>query len=122
MGALEDIAETALDLGKPSGLGRITPYISLECMNIGASLTLLGVMTALCWLWLWFMIKRQKKWISLVERDNAFWTRKGVVSGRFAEMVKHFEAGIGQKIMIGTWAVIGTLSFLFFVIRTFVHR
>jgi hypothetical protein len=80
------------------------------------SLVILIPLTAGCWLWLWFMVRRPERWNSIVEKENAFWVSRGVVSASLAERIKSFERGRGQKILVGTGAVLGTAALVFFLI------
>ena len=80
------------------------------------SLIILIALTAGCWLWLWFMVQRPERWSSIVEKENAFWVSRGIVSASLAERIKRFERGRGQKILIGTGAVLGTGVLVFFLI------
>jgi hypothetical protein len=74
------------------------------------------LLTVFCWLWLWFMIRRPAKWGAIVDKENAFWTSRGLVSASLAERIKGFEKGRGQKILVGAAAVFGTLVLIFLTI------
>lgn len=74
------------------------------------SLIVLTTGTGVSWLWLWFMVRRPERWISIVERENAFWVSRGIVSASVAERLKNFERGRGQKILVGAGAVLGTAA------------
>lgn len=75
-----------------------TSLISLTTLTVGS------------WLWLWFMVRRPERWSSIVERENAFWVSRGIVSAAVAERLKDFERGRGQKILVGAGAVLGTAA------------
>jgi hypothetical protein len=77
-------------------------------------LALLAVISAMMWLWLWFMIKRRQQWEAVVDWEQAFLVRNGIVSTSSAEKTKAFEKGLGQKIVVGAAAVLGSLGILTF--------
>jgi hypothetical protein len=84
--------------------------------------TLLVVITVFCWLWLWFMVKKPARWGMMVDRENAFWVSKGIVSASFAEKFKRFEKGRGQKVLVCAAAVVGTAGYIAITLIILVHR
>jgi hypothetical protein len=68
---------------------------------------MLVLLTAIAVFWLWFVIRRPGQWAALVDKENAFWVRRGIISEAFAEKCKRLEKGPVQKVMIGGVAVIG---------------
>ncbi len=82
-------------------------------------LIILALLTVGCWLWLWFMVRRPDKWGALVDRENAFWVSRRIVSASFAEKSKRFEKGRGQKLLVGAAAVLVTLGLLAITILIF---
>ncbi len=64
-------------------------------------------LTALCYLWLWFMLKRPEKWAMWVDRENNFWAFKGLVSAALAERCKRWEKGLPLKLAVGATAFLG---------------
>ena len=71
------------------------------------------LLTALCYLWLWFMLKRPEKWALWVDKENDFWVRKGLVSAAFAEQCKRREKGLPQKLAVGAVAFLGSSGLIF---------
>lgn len=63
--------------------------------------------------WLWFMIQRAVQWGSFVDRENAFWTRKRLVSPSLAEKFRHFETGMGMKLLVGAGLMVNAGGFLY---------
>jgi len=87
-------------------------------MNSTARIAILGLLTLGCWLWLWFMVKRPDRWGMLVERENSFWVRIGIVSASLSEKIKGLEKGRGMQVLVGATAVFGSAGILFlFYIR-----
>ena len=81
----------------------------------------LVLVTALGYFWLWFMLKRPEKWSALVDLENDFWVRKGLVSAAFAERCKRREKGLPQKLIVGAIAFLGTgglILCVFFLLRS----
>lgn len=68
----------------------------------------LAGLTALCWFWLWLMVRRPDRWNRMVDRENAFWARRGVVSPERAQRIGRIEKGKFQKVMVGAVAALGT--------------
>ena len=85
-------------------------------------ITILALLTMGSWLWLWFIVKRPDKWGAMVDRENAFWVRRRIVSASFAETAKRFEKGRGQKLLVGAAAVLGTLGLLAITILFLVRK
>ena len=85
---------------------------------------LLIATTALCWLWLWFMIAKPQQWSRLVDKENDFFLRLGLVSASLSERSRRFEKGLGPKILVGLTAVIGTVALLVvqFLISRHAHK
>lgn len=69
------------------------------------------LVSMLCWVWLWFMIKRSAKWERLVDRENGFWISKGVAVA-FFEKLKRFEKGPGQRLLVGSAAILAMIAAL----------
>ncbi len=70
--------------------------------------------------WLWFMIRRPAQWAALVEKENHFWVRLGIISPARAEKCSRFGLATGRKlILILTAAVLLECvgSFLFIAFR-----
>jgi hypothetical protein len=82
-------------------------------MRIQLGFAALAVLTALCWFWLWLMVKRPERWGTIVEKENAFWTARGVVSKARSEKLQRLEKGRFQKILVGAAAALGTSLLLF---------
>jgi hypothetical protein len=78
------------------------------CIGVLVLLTVFG------YVWLWFIVKRPEKWALLVEKENDFWVRKGIVSASFAERQKRRETGWPQKMLVGIIAFGGTAALIFF--------
>ena len=65
---------------------------------------------SLLWLaWLIFILLWPIQWASIVDKENGYWVKKGLLKVTTAEKVSRFEKGIGFKILI----VIGLALFLF---------
>ena len=47
-----------------------------------------------------YTIVLPQKWARLVEKENEFWVRHGIVSRRTAERSKRFEKGWGFKLIL----------------------
>lgn len=77
-------------------------------VSLQLAIAALAALTALCWFWLWLMVRRPDRWSRLVDRDNAFWARRGVVSPANAERIGRIEKGKFQKVMVGAVAALGT--------------
>jgi hypothetical protein len=73
-------------------------------------MSILVLMTAAACFWLWFMIKQPEKWGKLVDLENDFWVRKGLVSAAFAERCKRREKGKPQKVMVGALVFLCTVG------------
>jgi hypothetical protein len=58
-----------------------------------------------------FMIFFPKRWASIVEKENSFWVKKGIIKAKTAEKIAIFEKGKGLKILVG----IGMLGFFLLV-------
>lgn len=88
------------------------------------AMILLLATTALCWLWLWFMIARPQQWSRLVDKENDFFLRLGLVSASLSERARRFEKGLGAKMLVGFAAIIGTVALLVvqFLISKHVHK
>jgi hypothetical protein len=79
-------------------------------MTISTSIIVLVVLTLMCCLWLWFMIRRPQQWSSLVDQENDFWQGKGLISVAFAEKMKRLEKGKMAKCLIGGAAIVGIIG------------
>jgi hypothetical protein len=99
-----------------STLGSITRMNKYDIILIA-----LGIFS---WLWLWFMIARPKQWSSFVDKENDFWLKRGIVSASFSERSRRFEKGLGQKILVGSTAILSTVGLLVihFLIWKHTHR
>ena len=71
--------------------------------------------TAFSYFWIWFMIRRPERWAALVDKENAFWVRTGVISEAFAGKCTRLEKGPMKKWLIGVLALFGT-GYLVFIV------
>ena len=85
---------------------------------------ILITLTIFCWLWLWYMIAKPEQWSRFVDKENDFWLKRGIVSASFSARSRRFEKGLGQKILVGIGAVLGTVGLLVirFLIWKHTHR
>ena len=81
-------------------------------MRIQLAFAALAALTAFCWFWLWLMVKKPERWAVMVEKENAFWSARGVVSIARSEKIQRLERGRFQKIVVGTAAALGTTLLL----------
>jgi hypothetical protein len=58
------------------------------------------LMLCLLGMWLAYTVVLPEKWARLVEKENEFWVRHGIVSRRSAERSKRFEKGWGFKLVL----------------------
>ncbi len=56
------------------------------------------------WAW-WLRVMRPEKWNAMVDRDNDFWVKKGLISPALAERVKAAEKGLLMKWTLGFCAI-----------------
>lgn len=68
------------------------------------------------------MVKRPNQWKVFVDKENAFWISKGVVSESIAEKFRRFEKGRGQKLLVGAAAAIGTIGLLGIALLKFAYK
>ena len=66
------------------------------------------VLTVLSCLWLGFIIFFPKQWAALVDKENAYWVGKGLISASRAEQVKRLEKGMAVKVMAGLLVILTT--------------
>ena len=71
-------------------------------------LILYFVLTVMWSFLLAMMIRHRLKWGRIVDRENEFWVRKGVLSRSTGERIKRFEKGLGLKILV----VLNLIGFL----------
>ena len=77
--------------------------------------------------WLWILVRRPALWTAFVERENAFWVRKGILSRAFVEKWKWIDTAIGLKLLVGAAFVVNAGAFLygvFLIVRSgaLLHR
>ena len=84
----------------------------------------MGVLAALAFLsgaWLWFLVRRPGQWTAFVEKENAFWVRKGILSRAFVEKWKWIDTAVWVKLLVGAAFVINASAFVygvFLIIRS----
>jgi hypothetical protein len=90
--------------------------------ELGTLLAILVVLTVFEICWLWFMIAKPERWSRFVDRENDFWVKRGIVSASLSERFKKFEKGLGQKILVGTGALLGMAALVgAFIILLWYH-
>jgi hypothetical protein len=57
------------------------------------------LLTVISGLWLLFMIFLPRQWSSLVDKENACWVGKKIISPARAEQIKRLEKGLTAKLM-----------------------
>jgi hypothetical protein len=62
---------------------------------------ILSVFSALWAIFLAFMILAPNKWASIVDKENNFWSTKGIITPEFATKCARFEKGKLFKIILG---------------------
>ena len=82
----------------------------------------LAALTAFSWFWLWLLVKKPGRWGAMVDKENAFWVARGLISRARAEKLQRLEKSRIQKILVGAAAALGTsllllLSFLWVLSR-----
>ncbi len=58
-------------------------------------------------IFLWFTLVIPHRWHALVDRENAFWVRTGLVPEKWAAECKAFERGLPLKIIVGFTIAVG---------------
>ena len=59
------------------------------------------IIFSVVWLtFLLFMIFSPQKWTKIVKKENAYWTKKGIIKEKTANWFISFETGIGLKILV----------------------
>lgn len=91
-------------------------------LQVQLAIAALAVLTALAWLWLWLMVRRPDRWSRIVDKENAFWASRGVVSPARAERIGRLEKGRFQKVMVGAIAALGTSLLLMIALVLVVLR
>jgi hypothetical protein len=81
--------------------------------EIFVHLGILVTATAASIVWLWFMIAKPERWSQIVDKENDFWVRKGIVPASFSEWFRRFEKGLRLKILVGSAALLG-MGFIIF--------
>lgn len=74
--------------------------------------TLILAIAALGWLWMGFTLRYPAKWAAIVDKENAFWVSRGLLSTALAERFKRIEKGRTLKLLV---ALITTGSTLFLI-------
>ncbi|HZQ46982.1 MAG TPA: hypothetical protein VFC07_08225 [Verrucomicrobiae bacterium] len=74
-----------------------------------------SILTVLSCLWLGFIVFFPKQWGVLVDKENAYWVGKGIISAARAEQIKRLEKGMAAKVMAGLLAVLTTFLLIFSV-------
>jgi hypothetical protein len=70
--------------------------------------------------WLWFMIARPEQWGRLVDKENDFWLRLGILPQWLIQHTRRFEKGRGQRILVGCGAVLNGAGFVGFSIAAWI--
>ena len=85
---------------------------------------LIIALTIFCWVWFWYILARPEQWSRFVDKENDFWVKRGFFSASFSEKFRRFEKGLGQKILVGSGAVLSTVGFIFirYLIWKHAHR
>lgn len=93
-----------------------------SCMNKYQIIIL--ALTIACLLWLWFTIAKPEQWSRFVDRENDFWVKRGMLPASLVDRFRRFEKGPGQKILIGSGAMLGVtvLIVIHLLIRSHTHR
>jgi hypothetical protein len=68
---------------------------------------ILAVLTALLICWFWFILAKPNLWSRLVDKENDFWVKRGIISASFSDKFRRFEKGLGLKILIAAGALLG---------------
>lgn len=56
---------------------------------------------ALLWMaWMIFILVCPNQWSIIVDKENDFWVKKGIVKASTAEKIARFEKGMGFKILL----------------------
>jgi hypothetical protein len=72
-------------------------------MSVTEHLTIIAVAlgVAVPWsIWLWFMLVMPKRWAAFIEWENAVCVRTGLLSKRWAEILKALETGVTLKVIV----------------------
>ena len=69
--------------------------------------------------WLWFILYRPEKWAAFVNRENAWWVKRGVVPKRVAAAFQSLETGPVMKMVVAAGILMGAMLILY---PPLVHR
>jgi hypothetical protein len=75
-------------------------------------LILSGGLMILCWIWLWFMVTKPEQWSRLVDRENDFWLKRGLISTSLSEWTRRLEKGLLLRFLVGIGAILSTVELL----------
>ncbi|HUM04556.1 MAG TPA: hypothetical protein VLT90_03785 [Terriglobales bacterium] len=70
-------------------------------LNILPWLGVLAFCTLVFVAWLWVLIVKPEMWLAFVDREYAFYLKKGLLSPSVADRMRQFERGIGLKLLVG---------------------
>ena len=90
-------------------------FESLVFFIVIAALTFLAQLALFLFFWFWFVVAKPAQWARIVEKENNFWVRIGVISEKFAGRCKRFEQGPGQKVLVGIGGSLAFGGFLFII-------
>jgi hypothetical protein len=67
--------------------------------------------------WAAFMLLFPARWMAVVEKENEFWVRKGLVSSSRADWFKRVESGVWFKTVIAVAGLVScAIAWLLFVL------